>query len=183
MSAMVGEAGHVIGTDWSASYIADAKDGEAAALRKNHLKKSNMEFYVAYPENLMEAGIGDNSMDVVYINNVMTLVYDPDATLAEFYRVLKPGGLLICETIFASEKRDEAVVAKARSIGNSVQAGRTQEEFFAQLAAAGFGEPEIVDTMDVDADQGFIASRKVDTIDSNETVSFKAVALNVCKPK
>ena len=42
---------------------------------------------------------------------------------------------------------------------------------------------EIVDTMDVDADQGFLASRKVDTIDSNETVSFKAVALNVCKPK
>ena len=183
MSAMVGEAGHVIGTDWSASYIADAKDGEAAALRKNHLKKSNMEFYVAYPENLMEAGIGDNSMDVVYINNVMTLVYDPDVTLAEFYRVLKPGGLLICETIFASEKRDDAIVEKARSIGNSVQAGRTQEEFFAQLAAAGFPDPEIVDVMDVDADQGFIASRKVDTVESSENVTFKAVALNVCKPK
>ena len=182
MSAMVGEGGHVIGTDWSASYIADAKDGEQAALHKNHLKKSNMEFHVAYPENLMEAGIGDGSVDVVYINNVMTLVYDMQATLDEFHRVLKPGGLLVCETIFASDKRDDAVVEKARSIGNSIQAGRTKEEFFEKLAEAGFPDPEIVDEMDVEANQGFVASKTVETVDADEDVKFTAVAINVRKP-
>jgi len=183
MSAMVGESGRVIGTDWSPSYIADAKAGEQAALHKNHLKKSNMEFYVAYPENLMEAGIGDNSMDIVYINNVMTLVYDADATLREFYRVLKPGGLLVCETIFASAERNEDIVEKARAIGNSIQAARTKDEFFAELAAAGFNEPEIVVDADDEANQGFIASKTVETVESDEDVEYTAVALNVRKPE
>ncbi len=182
MSSMVGAGGHVIGVDWSPSYIADAEDGVQAALRKNHLKESNMEFHVAYPENLIEAGIGDSSVDMVYINNVMTLVYDADAALAEFRRVLKPGGMLICETIFASAERDEAVVEKARSIGNSIQAARTKDEFFAKLAAAGFGEPKIVDELAVEANQGFIASKTVETVESTEDVTYTAVAINVCKP-
>ena len=183
LSAKVGEKGHVIGVDWSPSYIADAKDGVEHAWRKNHLKKSNMDFYVAYPENLMAAGVGDESVDAVYINNVMTLVYDTDKTLAEFYRVLKPGGLLICETIFADKQRDDAVVEEARSIGNSVQAGRTQDEFFQALERAGFPKPDVVDAFVVDADQGFKADRKVDVVESDESVTFSAVALNVRKPK
>ena len=182
LSAMVGAKGRAIGVDWSPSYIADAKDGVEHAWRKNHLKESNMEFRVAYPEDLMQAGIGDSSVDVVYINNVMPLVYDADKTLAEFYRVLKPGGLLICETIFSDVERDDAVVEKARSIGNSVQAGRTKAEFLAKLAAAGFGEVEVVDEYEVPANQGFIASRTVDVVESDEEVTFSAVALNVRKP-
>ncbi len=182
MSSMVGAEGRVIGVDWSPSYIADAEDGVVPALRKNHLKESNMEFHVAYPEDLMAGGIGNSSVDVVYINNVMTLVYDEAKALSEFYRVLKPGGLLICETIFASASRDEAVVSKARNIGNSIQAARTQEEFFEKLAAAGFSEPEIVDEFEVEADQGFKANHKVDTVASDENVTFSAVAINVVKP-
>ena len=182
MSSMVGAEGHVIGVDWSPSYIADAEDGVQAALRKNHLKQSNMEFHVAYPENLIEAGIGDSSVDMVYINNVMTLVYDEEACLREFRRVLKPGGMLVCETIFASAERDESVVEKARSIGNSIQAARTKDEFFEKLASAGFGEPTIVDELAVEANQGFIASKTVETVESTEDVTYTAVAINVCKP-
>ena len=182
LSSMVGEAGHVIGVDWSAGYIADAKDGEVHAWHKNHLKKSNMEFYVAYPEDLMQAGIGNQSVDAVYINNVMTLVYDQAAALREFYRVLKPGGLLICETIFSSAERDLDVVARARAIGNSVQAGRTREEFYEMLAAAGFEQPSVVDEYEVAADQGFKANRSVEVVETDEEVTFFAVALNARKP-
>ena len=181
LSSMVGESGHVIGVDWSPSYIADAKADEERAWRKNHLKKSNMEFHVAYPEDLMQAGVGDQSVDVVYINNVMTLVYDSSKALEEFARVLKPGGLLIVETIFANKERDLEVVRKAREIGNSVQAGRTKDEFFAQLAAAGFVDPQVVDEYDVPVDQGFKANHSVDVVESDEDVTFSAVAINVRK--
>ena len=182
MSALVGANGHVVGVDWSPSYIADAEDGIRSAVRKNHLKESNMEFHVAYPEDLMAGGIGNSSFDMVYINNVMTLVYDESKTLSEFYRVLKPGGMLVCETIFASAERDDSVVAKARNIGNSIQAARTREEFFEKLESAGFGNPEIVDEFEVSADQGFKANHKVDVIESDEDVTFSAVAINVKKP-
>lgn len=183
LSSKVGEDGYVIGTDWAPSYIADAKEGEEHAWRKNHLKKSNMEFHVAYPEEQIKAGVGDCSVDAVYINNVMTLLYDPAKALAEFNRVLKPGGLLICETIFSDKPRDNEVVRQARKIGNSVQAGRTKEEFFAMLDAAGFAEPEIVDEYEVPADQGFKANRTVEVVETDEDVTFSAVALNVRKLK
>ena len=183
ISALGGEGGRAIGVDWSPAYIEEAKADSERAWRKNHLKQSNMDFYVAYPEDLMAAGIGDNTMDAVYINNVMTLVYDSQKTLREFYRVLKPGGLLILETIFSDVPRDEEVVAKARQMGNSIQAGRTREELFAQLATAGFDTPEVVDEFDVEADTGFKANRKVQTVETDEQVRFSAVALNVRKPK
>lgn len=183
ISSMVGAEGQVIGVDWSPSYIADAEDGVEHAIRKNHLKESNMEFHVAFPEDLMEAGIGNSSVDVVYINNVMTLVYDADKTLSEFYRVLKPGGLLICETVFASGERDDAIIEKARSIGNSVQAARTEGEFMEKLSAAGFANAEIVDEMDVSANQGFKANHLVDTVEDDADVKFSAVAINARKPE
>ena len=183
MSAMVGAKGRVIGTDWSRDYIEEAKADSERAWRKNHLKETNMEFHVAYPENLMEAGIGNNSVDMVYINNVMTLLYDQGEALKEFYRVLKPGGLLICETIFSSDKRDEEVVSKARAIGNSIQAAHTREEFVEMSNAAGFEAPETVDEFEVAVDQGFKANYKVDAIDSDEDVKYFAVALNIRKPK
>ena len=45
------------------------------------------------------------------------------------------------ETIFADRPRTDSVVDEARSIGNSVQAARTEQENFAWLEAAGFEAP------------------------------------------
>ena len=183
LSARVGENGRAIGVDWSEDYIREAKAGMERAWHDNHLKANNMEFHVACPEDLMAGGIGDNSVDAVYINNIMTLVYDTEKTLSEFYRVLKPGGLLICETVFSDKERDEATYQAARELGNSIQAGRTQAEFFEQLAEAGFGEPEIVDELPVEPDTGFKFNRKVPVVPTTEDVKFTAVAINVRKPE
>ncbi|MBQ6391589.1 MAG: methyltransferase domain-containing protein [Eggerthellaceae bacterium] len=179
LSARVGDTGHVIGVDWSADYIREADAGKERAWRDNHLKGNNMEFHVAYPEDLMAAGIGDNSVDVVYINNVTTLLYSISDALAEFSRVLKPGGLLICETVFSDVERDDEVVREARTIGNSIQAARTREEFYSLLADAGFAKPEVIDEFEVAPDTGFRFTRKVATVPTDEEVKFYAVALNV----
>lgn len=180
-SAKVGGTGRVIGVDWSPSYIAEAIEDSEKAWRKNGLKANNMDFKVAYPEDLMEAGLGEATVDVVYINNVMTLLYDQGRALEEFYRVLKPGGLLICETIVSDVPRDESVVEKARSIGNSIQAARPEDVLRAQMQAAGFADIEVVDSYEVQADRGFTSSTVVETVPSTETVRFEAVAFNARK--
>ena len=140
-----------------------------------------MSFKVAYPEDLMQAGIGESTVDVVYINNVMTLLYDQGKALEEFCRVLKPGGLLICETIVSDVTRDDAVVQKARGIGNSIQAARPEDELLALMKAAGFKDVEVIDSYSVEADRGFTSSTVVETVPSTETVRFEAIALNARK--
>lgn len=180
-SAKVGGTGRVIGVDWSPSYIAEAIEDSERAWRKNNLKANNMDFKVAYPEDLMEAGIGEGTVDVVYINNVMTLLYDQAKALEEFYRVLKPGGLLICETITADVPRDESVVEQARGIGNSIQAAHPEDELRSQMQAVGFHDIELVESYEVEADRGFTSSTVVETVPSTETVRFNAIALNARK--
>ena len=127
------------------------------------------------------AGIGEGTVDVVYINNVMTLLYDQQKALEEFYRVLKPGGLLICETIVSDVTRDEAVVEAARNIGNSIQAARPEDLLRSQMEAAGFADVEVVDLYSVEADRGFTSSTVVETVPTTETVRFEAVAFNARK--
>ncbi|MGI6216775.1 MAG: methyltransferase domain-containing protein [Coriobacteriales bacterium] len=182
LSARVGDSGRVIGTDWSSEYIDEARERSERAWHDNGLKGNNMEFHVAYPENLIEAGIGNSTVDVVYINNVATLLCDFDMALSEFARVLKPGGLLVCDTVVSSAPRNEEVVEKAREIGNSVQAARTSEELLASLSAAGFIDAVFTDEIDVDPAQGYKVGYKVETVPSDENVKFTAVCVSAVKP-
>ena len=181
LSSMVGDAGTAMGVDWSEGYIAEAKDGMEHAWRKSNLKGNNMEFRVAYPERLIDAGIGSQTMDAVYVNNVINLFCDPAQAIAEFARVLKPGGLLVLETVYADAPRSEAVIEEARELGNSIQAARTWGENLKMLADAGFAEPEVVEEYEVEADRGYQASSKVEVAASDESVRYTAAALYVLK--
>lgn len=181
ISSMVGNEGSALGVDWSPSYIEEAKDGMGRAWRKSGLARNNMEFRVAFPEDLIAAGIGSSTMDVVYVNNVMTLFADQEAALCEFSRVLKPGGLLIMETVFADRQRDEGVVEQARALGNSIQAARTRQENEAWLEAAGFGEPSVKETCAVEASRGVRDDTQVGVVAGDEDVRYQAVALYVRK--
>ena len=183
LSSLVGAQGHAYGVDWSAAYVEEAKDGADRAWHESGLKESNMDFRVAYPEDLISAGFGSSTMDVVYVNNVMTLFLDQASAIKEFGRVLKPGGLLIMETIFADRTRDERVIDEARAIGNSVQAARTQEENYAWLASAGFETPSIEDEYGVTADRGYKADYSVPVVEGDDDVNYRAVCLYVRKAK
>lgn len=179
LSGMVGEGGSVLGVDWNAAYIAEARDGAEHARRRNKLARGNMEFRTAYPEDLMSAGVGSSCMDVAYVNNVVNLFADPAQALRELGRVLKPGGLLVLETVYADAPRDAAVVEAARELGNSIQAARTLGENLEWLRQAGFGEPEVVEEYEVEVDRGFEAGSSVDVAPNAENVRFTAACLYV----
>lgn len=180
ISSMVGNDGFAMGADWVESYIEEAREGSDRAWHDSGLSHNNMEFRVAFPEDLIGAGIGSGAFDAVYVNNAVTLFYSPQAALREFSRVLKPGGLLIMETVFSSEAHDETFIESAREMGNSIQAALTAEQNGEMLAAAGFGEPVVVDDYEVEADRGYKAGEKVKAVEG-DSASYRAVCLNVLK--
>lgn len=178
LSSMVGNHGRATGTDWVPAYIEEAKEWMEHARVKSGLSHNNMEFHLAYPENLITAGIGTETLDAVYVNNVITLFYDQEAALKEFNRVLKPGGLLIMETIYASEDLGEDFVEQGRSLGNSILAARTKEQNEAWLEGAGFAEPEIKEEYEVEPHKEYKEEANIDDIGD---ATFRAVALYATK--
>lgn len=100
----VGTSGFVVGVDPDAGNVAAA----CAAAPKNHWAGASwdrhLRFFPAIPENLSQACIEDGSFDLVYINSVVNLAWSLPVALAEFARVLTPGGRLwIAQGVFAED--------------------------------------------------------------------------------
>ncbi|MBM4460502.1 MAG: methyltransferase domain-containing protein [Chloroflexi bacterium] len=84
-SRLVGPAGRVIGFDMTDEMLKKARAGAAA------MGAANVEFR----EGLAEAlPLPDDFADVVISNGVLNMMLDKAATLAEWRRILKPGGRL-----------------------------------------------------------------------------------------
>ena len=178
----VGARGQAAGVDWSESYIAEARSGISRAMRVSSPDESNVRFYAAYPEDLAAAGIESASMDMVFINSVVNLVFDRQMVLQEIYRVLKPGGLLVCETVTADTPRDGAVVEQARAMGNSVQAAPFRLAFEEELARAGFKNLTFEDQHRVAASDGFKAGYTVDVVETKtEAPEYTAAVVHAVK--
>ena len=181
LSSRVGNTGHVIGIDWTPSFIEEAQQRSERAWQESMLSHNNMEFHVAYPEDLGAIGIEDDSLDLIFVNSVINLAYDYDRSFAEIYRVLKPGGLLICETVLANKERDPRVVEEARTIGNNVQSAPSKAHFEALVLDLGFQQPDYLDANIVEADAGFKHTYKAPTVETDEDVVFVASVAHLRK--
>lgn len=183
LSDAVGPTGKVIGVDWREEFIDAARAGEAKAAQKNDLPSSNMEFIVSYPEMLEEAGIEDESLDVVYINSVLNLFYDPAAVLKSVGHLLKPAGLLVLQTVLSAGPRDGSVVADARRIGNAIQAAPNRKHLAQWLHNAGMDMPtyETIEAHPISADEGVDADTKADVVIADEQASFISCIVHVEK--
>lgn len=181
ISSMVGNDGEAFGTDWVRTYVDEAVAGIDRAWHDSGLKHNNMDIRFAYPEDLISAGFGSQTVDYVYTNNAINLYYSQEATLREFGRVLRRGGMLILETVYASDERDPEFIERAKKIGNSIQASLTEDQVRALLDDAGFGEARIVDEYEIARDRGYTADERVEAIPGDETTVYRSVTLNVVK--
>ena len=96
-----------------------------------------MVFAQAYPERLLEV-VDEGCADLVYVNCVLNLFCDPIEALTSIRRILKPGGLLVCDTVLSAGPRNASVVNQARALGNAVQAAPHRKDLMSWLGAAGF---------------------------------------------
>lgn len=184
LSAAVGERGTALGVDWRAAFVERARAEVPRALEKSGLARSNIEFVVAYPETLAEAGVGEESADAVFVNGVLNLFFDPAQALDQVCRVLKPGGRLICQTVLASQPRDAGVMAAARALGNVVQSAPDRRLFASWLAQAGFDAENLTvsEVRPVAVTAAVDEETQAAVVPSDERVSFMSVTVEAVKP-
>lgn len=101
---LVGPGGQVIGLDMTDEQIEEARRYRNVQMQRFGFKDPNVSFVQGYMEDLVDAGIADNSVDVVISNCVFNLSPDKKRVLDEIFRVLKPGGELYFSDVFADRR-------------------------------------------------------------------------------
>ncbi|KAM9617505.1 arsenite methyltransferase isoform 1-T1 [Trichechus inunguis] len=109
LSQLVGEKGHVTGIDMTESQVEVAKNYIEYHMEKYGFQASNVTFIHGYIEKLGEAGIKNESYDIVISNCVINLVPDKQQVLQEVYRVLKYGGELYFSDVYANLELPEEI--------------------------------------------------------------------------
>ncbi|KAF1557352.1 Arsenite methyltransferase, partial [Eudyptula albosignata] len=168
LSQLVGEQGHITGIDmtegqvWcgdgasfcpssipplsflSSSQVEVAKKHIPYHMDKFGYQKPNVEFLQGYMEKLGDAGLADESYDIVISNCVINLAPDKRAVLREAYRVLKPGGEMYFSDIYASQRLSEAV-RKHRVLWGECLAGAPYwKDLYSIAEEVGFCPPCLV---------------------------------------
>ena len=182
LAGQVGPKGHAIGIEWRADMLERAKDGEERAIAKCGYDTSNILLYGAYPERLEDV-IDASCADFAYVNCVLNLFYDPVRALAQIHRALKPGGLLVCDTVLATGPRNASVVKAARKLGNAAQASPHRKDLMAWLMAAGFDVTSVgaFSAGKVDPELDADGNPTVPLAPSDEPVSFVATSVRIYK--
>ncbi|XP_031240804.1 arsenite methyltransferase isoform X1 [Mastomys coucha] len=102
LSQLVGEKGHVTGIDMTEVQVEVAKTYLEHHMEKFGFQAPNVTFLHGPMEKLTEAGIQNESYDIVISNCVINLVPDKEQVLREVYQVLKHGGELYFSDVYAS---------------------------------------------------------------------------------
>ncbi|XP_053927879.1 arsenite methyltransferase isoform X1 [Cuculus canorus] len=144
LSQLVGERGHITGIDMTEGQVEIAKKHIAYHMDKFGYQKPNVEFLQGYMEKLGDAGLADESYDIVISNCVINLTPDKRAVLREAYRVLKPGGEMYFSDVYASQQLSEAV-RKHRVLWGECLAGALYwRDLYSIAEEVGFSPPCLV---------------------------------------
>lgn len=145
LAESVGPKGFVLGVDWRAPFLEEAREDAVRARAKCACEPSPVDFLLAYPEFLSGAGVEAGSFDVAVANSVLNASWSLEAALAEIARALRPGGLFHFATLVRETPLDERDRARAARRGDVVGSALSMRQLVGLLSAVGFTVVEVVD--------------------------------------
>ncbi len=129
LSRLVGESGKVIGIDMTEEQLAVAKKHCDWHAERYGYSRSNVEFKQGYMEDLLTAGVADDSIDLVVSNCVINLSPDKEQVLSEMLRVLKPGGEIYFSDVYADRRIPEHLKSEPVLLGECLGGALYWEDF------------------------------------------------------
>ncbi len=134
LAESVGERGHVYGIDASEGML------ERARTTAERLGIRNVTFLKA---DLHELPFASSSVDLVISNCTINHASDKQAVWNEVFRILAPGGRFVVSDIYATREVPPAYAHDPKAIAECWAGAVTREEYFRELAAAGFSRVEV----------------------------------------
>jgi arsenite methyltransferase len=144
-AARVGPTGHAFGVDMTDEML------ELSRRRQQEAGIENVEFLKGTIESVP---LEDDSVDVIISNCVINLSADKAEVFREAARVLRPGGRFAVTDIVADSDMDDETRADMAKWAGCIAGALTEDEFRAELAAAGFDQIEITETHRVNDQAG-----------------------------
>ncbi len=159
ISALVGEAGAVVGVDMTAAQLAVARRHRDYHARAFGYPRSNVEFLEGNIERLGDLGLADGSFDVIVSNCVINLATDKAAVLGEAFRVLRPGGELYFADIYADRRIPGPLRADPVLYGECLAGAMYWNDFLHLARRCGFDDPRLVADRVVSVEDPALATR------------------------
>jgi len=143
-AAMVGEKGFVTGIDMTDEQLEVANKHVEPFCKEQGFAKPNMKYVKGYIEYLDQAGIEDESQDMVISNCVINLSPDKPRVLAEAYRVLAPGGELYFSDVYCDRRLPADVQKNEVLWGECISGAMYISDFEREARKVGFIDPRIL---------------------------------------
>lgn len=182
-SKLVGEEGHVFGVDMTEEQLEVGRRLTDRQMERFGFDESNVSFLKGYIEDLGEAGIKENSIDVVISNCVINLSPDKEGVFSEIFRVLKPGGELYFSDIFADRRVPVDLQKDPVLYGECLSGAMYTEDFRRLLEKVGCPDFRVLSQSKISLDDPEI-DEKIGMINfySMTTRAFKLDALeDICE--
>jgi len=132
--AITGDAGRVIGVDFTEAMI------EKANKNNSKLGYKNVEFLLGDIEDLP---VETNTVDVTISNCVLNLVPDKKKAFAEIFRTMKPGGHFSVSDIVVNGDLPEKVKKAAAMYAGCISGAISSDEYINIIKDAGFKNVKI----------------------------------------
>ncbi len=159
ISQLVGENGLSIGIDMTEEQLAVACKYKESQIKRFGFAKSNVDFKKGYIEDLKEAGIKDNSVDVVISNCVINLSPDKSEVFKEILRVLKPGGELYFADVFTNARVPQEFHDDSLAYGECLGGALYIEDFRRILSNFGCPDYRVVQKRRINIDDPILAKK------------------------
>lgn len=144
LSAMVGEAGQVVGLDMTDEQLNVAREYQDYHADVFGYAKSNVEFIQGDIDQLENLPFEDGYFDLIVSNCVINLVQDKQNVLKQAYRLLKQGGEMYFSDVYCDRRIPAELVKDEVLYGECLSGALYWRDFLEFSKQAGFTDPRLV---------------------------------------